>query len=121
MSIYVCMYIYHLYIVSVYMHPYVGTHKHIHTISDGLQNVYFLIKLSFLSWYFLGTIAIPYRISMHGWYMSILFIFVFILFIILFSSHEPQHLNVTTGFLSGIFLCAWGRFLTRSSARLKVF
>lgn len=67
-----CTYVY------VYMHPYVRIHKHIYTISDGLQNVYFLIKLSFLSWYLLGTVAVLYRIRMHGWYMSILFIFVFI-------------------------------------------
>lgn len=105
----------------MYLYMCVCVCIYIHMIFDRLQNVYFLIKLSFLFWYFLGNVAILYRISMHGWYMYTLFIFVFILFISLFSSQEPQHLSITTGFLSGIFLYACGRFLTRSFVHLKLF
>lgn len=49
------------------------------------------------------------------------FIYFYINFVILFSPHELQHLNIATGFLSDIFFYSCGHFLARLSVLLKLF
>lgn len=47
--------------------------------------------------------------------LHVYFIYIYISFVGLCSPHELQHLNITTAFLSDIFLCTWGHFPARLS------
>lgn len=53
--------------------------------------------------------------------LNVYLIYFYVNFVILFSPLELQHLNITTGFLSGIFHYTWRHFLARLSVLLKLF